>query len=72
MFAIKLVDIGSDGLVTGFKTSVDTLPEVELIATELVSQHINRFDIELIHDDELVYEVFSGGVSIGVVEIRTI
>lgn len=72
MFNIKLVDIGGDGLMSAFKTSVDTLAEAEVIAKGEIGGHLGTNDIELIHDDELVYDVISGGCSVGVVAIESL
>lgn len=72
MFNIKLVDIGGDGCVADFKTSVDTLTEAEVIAKSEIGGHLGTNDVQLIHDEGLVYDVISGGCSVGVVQITTL
>lgn len=72
MFKVELVDIGGDGLVTDFKTPVDTLAEAEVIARVKVCNHIGDYNAELIYDDDMIYEVISGGRSVGVVAITTL
>lgn len=72
MFKIELVDIGGDGLIGDFKTSVDTLAEAEVIAKGEVGGHLGTKDVQLIHNEDLLYEVISGGRSVGVVQITTL
>lgn len=72
MFKIELIDIGNDGCVTEIKTSVDTLAEAEVIAKGEVGGHLGNRDVELLYDDDLVYEVISGGRSAGVVSITAL
>lgn len=72
MFRIELVDIGGDGNVTHFDTSVDTLAEAEVIAKGEISGHIGTQNFDLIHDDELVYDLIIGGVPMGVVQITSL
>ncbi|GAJ18325.1 unnamed protein product, partial [marine sediment metagenome] len=40
----KLIDIGCDGCVADFKTSVDTLAEAEVIAKGEIGGHIGTND----------------------------
>lgn len=72
MFNIKLVDIGGDGCVADFNTSVDTLAEAEVIAKGEIGGHLGTNDIELMHNEDLIYEVISGGCSVGVVAIESL
>lgn len=72
MFKIELIDIGNDGCVAGFNTSVDTLAEAEVIAKGEISGHLGTYDVQLIHDEDLVYEVISGGRSVGAVHIESL
>lgn len=72
MFKVELVDIGGDGCVTDFVTDVETLLEAEYMAADKIITHIGTTDVELVHDEELVYEVMSGGSSIGVVAIVSV
>jgi len=72
MFNIKLIDINGDGCAVDFKTSVDTLAEAEVIAKGEIGGHIGTNDIELIHNEELVYDVISGGSVVGVVAIESL
>lgn len=72
MFNIALVDIGGDGCKTDFTTSVETLAEAEVIAAGEIGGHLGSYDVELIHDEDLVYEVISGGVVAGIVVIESL
>jgi len=72
MFGIKLVDIGSDGCVAEIKSSVETLAEAEIIARETICKALGTDDIELAYDDDLIYEVWCRGESIGVVAIKVL
>lgn len=72
MFNIKLIDINGDRCVVDFNTSVDTLAEAEVIAKGEVGGHIGTNDIDLIHDTDLIYEVISGGCSVGLVAIEVL
>lgn len=72
MFKIKMVDIGGDGQLLEFTTTVETLAEAELIAQGEVGGHLGRYDVYLIHDDELVYDVYSDGRSVGFVAIQSL
>jgi len=72
MFKAELIDIGNSGLVTELKTSVETLPEAELIIKEVISKYLQTIDVELVYDDDLVYEVISRGRSMGVVSITSL
>ncbi|MBA7474027.1 hypothetical protein ES707_09374 [subsurface metagenome] len=72
MFKIELIDIGGDGLVGECKTPVETLAEAEIEALWEITRHLQTVDIELIHDEDLVYEVISGGCSVGAVAITVL
>ena len=72
MFNVKLVDIGGDGLVIDFTTNVETLKEAELLAGASISQHINKVEVQLRHEHDLVYDVLSDDEIIGRIMIRTI
>jgi len=72
MFKAELIDIGNSGLVTELKTSVETLPEAELIIKEVISKYLQTIDVELVYDDDLVYEVISRGRSMGIVSITSL
>lgn len=72
MFKIELIDIGNDGCVAEIKTSVDTLAEAEVIAKGEIGGHLGNYDIDLIYDDDLVYNVYSDGRSVGVVSITVL
>jgi hypothetical protein len=72
MFNIKLIDIGGDGLVIDFNTVVETLKEAELLAGAAISNHINRVEVELRHEHDLVYDVLSDGEVIGCIMIRSL
>lgn len=71
MWHIELVDIAGSGLVVGFDTSVDTLLEAEIIAANDIRKHLGVHDIELSHYEDLVYDVWNGGLTIGVVHIHS-
>lgn len=72
MFKIELVDIGGDGLIGECNVPVDTLPEAEILAREQIRKALQTYDVQLIHNEELLYEVISGGCSVGVVQITTL
>ena len=72
MFNIKLVDIGGDGQVVDFSTTVDTLAEAEIIAKGEIGGHLGTYKADLLYDDDLVYEVMLDGVSVGVVAIESL
>lgn len=72
MFDVKLVDIDGDGQVVEFSSILETLAEVELLIKETINRHLHTTDVELVHDEELVYEVFSDGCSVGLVQIVSI
>jgi len=72
MFNVVLVDIGGDGCKTDFSTTVETLAEVEVLAKAECDSHLGVYDTELIHDEDLVYEVISGGRSAGIVVIESL
>ena len=72
MFKIELVDIGGDGCVAESNIAVDTLPAAEILAKELICRALQTTDIELIYDDDLIYEVMHRGESVGVVAITTL
>jgi len=72
MFNIALVDIGGDGCKTDFNTTVETLAEAEVIAKGEIGGHLGTYDIDLIHDEDLVYDVISGGESVGLVLIESL
>lgn len=72
MFKIELVDIAGDGLVGECKMAVDTLPEAEVLAREQICRTLHTTDIELVYDDDMVYEVMHKGESIGCVAITSL
>jgi len=72
MFNIKLVDIGGDSQVTEFNTSVDTLPEAELLAGAECGKHIGRHDVSLTHQHDLIYDVISDEQFVGMCVIKTL
>lgn len=72
MWKVELVDILGNGLIVGFNTCVDTLAEAEIIAANEIKKHLQTDDIQLAHETDLIYEVWQGESSIGVVTIRSI
>jgi len=72
MFLIKLIDIGEDGCVTDWCTSVDTLAEAEEIVKGEIGGHLGTRDIELVHIEGLLYDVISGGRIAGGVHIQSL
>ncbi|GAI76864.1 unnamed protein product, partial [marine sediment metagenome] len=52
--------------------TADTLAEAEIEAKWEITRHLHTVDIELIHKQDLVYEVMSGGCSVGCVAITTL
>lgn len=72
MFKIALIDIGGDGEFCSFTTDFETLAEVEILARNAIIDHLNTLDVELIYDDELVYEAYAGGRSAGFVAIQSL
>lgn len=72
MFNIKLVDIGGDGMLAECTMDVDTLVEAEIIARNAIIDKMNTLDVQLIYEDELVYDVFSDGRSIGTLAIESL
>lgn len=71
MFNIKLVDIGGDKQLVEFDTTVDTLIEAELLAGAEVGKHIDRHDVSLTHQHDLIYDVISDGENVGMCVIKT-
>jgi len=71
MFNIKLVDIGGDKEMTEFDTVVETLVEAELLAGAECGKHLNRFDISLVHQHDLIYNVISDEQNVGMCVIRS-
>lgn len=72
MFNIKLVDIGGDGLVTEFNSTMDTLAEVEILIEGALNQHLGVHTARLVYVDELVYDVLVGGLEVGLVSIKDV
>lgn len=72
MFNIHLVDIGGDGLVTEFNSSIDTLAELEIMVTAVINKHLGIHTTVLVYDDDLVYSVYVNGHEIGVVAIKDV
>ncbi|GAJ09075.1 unnamed protein product [marine sediment metagenome] len=72
MFRIELIDIGGDGLVMGFDTSVDTLTEAEVIAVGEISGHVGTNEVKLYHSGDLIYDVFARGENVGSVAIKVL
>jgi len=72
MWAVKLVDIAGDGLVTDFSSTLDTLAEVEILVTATICQKLGCLYIRLDHVDDLVYSVWLNGHEIGVVAIKDV
>jgi len=72
MWQIKIVDIGGDGLVTEFNSTLETLAEVEVLVINAINTKLCVCTISLEHVDELVYSVWLCGHEIGVVAIRDI
>ena len=72
MWAIELVDIEGNGLVVDFTTSVDTLVEAELIAKSEIEQQLGTNGLELVHSEDLIYDVWDAEKDIGVVHIRSL
>lgn len=72
MWHIELIDIGGDGLIMKTETSVETLPECEIVAGSLCCRHLGVMTVTLIHDEELVYEVKVNGLSVGWAVIRSL
>lgn len=72
MFKIELVDIGGDGCVAEGRANVDTLVEAEIVAKETIRKALRTRDIELVYDDDMIYEVMHKGESIGCVAITSL
>ena len=72
MFNIKLVDIGGDGLVTEFNSSLQTLAEVEILVEGSINQHLGVHSCRLEHVDDLVYDVWVNGHEVGIVAIKDV
>jgi len=72
MWGIELIDIGGDGCVATCNSSVETLPEAELVAKWEITRHLQTVDVRLRHDGDLIYEVISDERSVGVVKITSL
>jgi len=72
MFKVRLVDIGHDGRFCEYDSPLETLTELEHLITGDICCILDRDDIVLVYDDELVYKVYAGGRSAGVVAIKSI
>ena len=72
MWHIKLVDINGDGLVVDIDSHLETLAEVELCAKQTINEHLHITNVELVHDDELVYSVWVNGHEIGLVVVKSV
>lgn len=72
MFEIALIDIGGDGCVADIRTPVDTLAEAEIIAKAEIGSHLGTNDVQLNYEDDLMYEVISGGCAVGAVHITAV
>lgn len=72
MFKIALIDIGGDGKYCHIDTDFETLVEAEILARNAIIDHLNTLDVQLIYDDDLVYEVYSDGRSVGAVAIKSL
>lgn len=72
MWDVKIVDIGGDGLVVDFSSNLETLAEVEILVTNSINQKLGVTKTQLMHVDELVYDVILHGHDIGVVVIKDV
>lgn len=72
MFQVKLIDIDNNGQCIDATGAFDTLAEVEQETCILIEKMISKPSVELIHDGDLLYEVFAGGHNIGTVYIKSI
>lgn len=71
MFNIKLADIGGDGKLVEFNTVVETLKEAELLTGAAVAKHLGVCEVQLVHENDLVYDIIVDGCSVGVAVIRS-
>jgi len=72
MFKIELIDIGGDGLVTEKKTTVETLPECEVVIRKECCIHLGIMSVTLVHEGDLVYSVWVNGRKVGVVTVTVL
>jgi len=72
MWAVKLVDIGGNGLVVELTSTLETLAEVEFFVVNVLYEKLGVAPIHLVHTDELVYGVWLNGHEIGVVSIKDV
>lgn len=72
MFKIILLDIGGDGKKVEFDTEAGTLEDAEQLAGLECSEYLHVGTVSLIHNEDLVYEVFTNGRSVGWCVIRTL
>lgn len=72
MWSIELVDIAGDGLIAEFETTVETLPQAEGIAVEIIKQKIHKDGIRIAHYEDLIYSVWDRNNEIGAVRIRSL
>ena len=72
MFHVKLIDMEGNGQCIDYDSPLDTLAEVEDAIRMLITSVLHKSDVELLHTNELLYEVFAGDYNIGTVYIRSI
>ena len=72
MYNVKMIDIGGNKDMTEFNTSVDTLLEAELLAGAEIAKNIDVFDVTLVHQHDLMYNVLSDDKNVGLCIIRSL
>lgn len=72
MWSIELVDIAGDGLIAEFETTVESLPEAEQTAIDIIRRKLHIADIRIAHYEDLIYSVWNEENEIGAVRIRSL
>lgn len=69
MFKVGLIDIGDNGCFCECVSPFETLIEAETLATHTIMDYFHTLDVELMYEDDLVYQVYADGRHVGWVAI---